>query len=72
MDESQPETQADGGLNPPPRVPPMALATADGPPPYRRMLPTPAGSRDLTVLINRALDQLDTFADRIAHAAGLR
>jgi hypothetical protein len=72
MDESQPETQPDGGLNPPLRVPPMALATADGPPPYRRMLPTPAGPRDLTVLLNRALDQLDTIADRIAHAAGLR
>jgi len=36
------------------------------------MLPTPAGPRDLTVLLNRALDQLDTIADRIAHAAGLR
>lgn len=71
MDESQPETQADSGLNPPPRVPPMALATGEDPP-YRRMLPTPAGPRDLSVLLNRALDQLDTIADRIAHAAGLR
>ncbi|MDB4890936.1 MAG: hypothetical protein JWL61_2791 [Gemmatimonadetes bacterium] len=72
MDESQPETQADGGMNPPPRVPPMALATADGPSPHRRMLPTLAGPRGVTALVNRALDQLDTIADRIAHAAGLR
>jgi hypothetical protein len=72
MDESQRETQADSGLNPPPRVPPMALATAEGPSPQRRMLPTPAGPRDLIVLLSRALDQLDTIADRIAHATGLR
>lgn len=71
MDESQPETLADSGLNPPPRVPPMALATAEPLPPHRR-LPTPAGPRDLSALLNRALDQLDTIADRIAHAAGLR
>jgi hypothetical protein len=72
MDESQPDTHADGGLNPPPRVPPMALATAEGPSPHRRSVPTIAGPRDFSVLVNRALDQLDTFADRIAHATGLR
>ena len=72
MDESQPETQADSGMNPPPRVPPMALASADGPSPRRVSVPTPAGQRDLSVLVNRALDQLDTVADRIAHAVGLR
>jgi hypothetical protein len=71
MDESQPETQADSGMNPPPRVPPVALATAEEPP-YRGMVPTPAGPRDFTVLVNRALDQLDTIADRIARATGLR
>jgi hypothetical protein len=50
----------------------MALATAEGPSPDRRMLPTPAGPRDFTALVNRALDQLDTIADRIARATGLR
>ena len=71
MDES-PETQADSGMNPPPRVPPQALATPEFPPNERRMLPTPAGPYDLSVLLRRALDQLDNIADRIAHAAGLR
>ena len=71
MDDS-PETQADGGMNPPPRVPPLALATSEPPPNERRMLPTPAGPYDLTVLLRRAFDQLDSIADRIAHAAGLR
>ena len=69
MDES-PETQADSGMNPPPRVPPLALATSE-PEPYRR-LPTPPGQYDLTVLLRRAFDELDSIADRIAHAAGLR
>jgi hypothetical protein len=36
------------------------------------MLRTPTGPRDLSVLLERALDQLDIIADRIAHATGLR
>lgn len=72
MDESLPEPQADGALNPPPRVPPLALATAEPTPPHRPMLRTPTGPRDLSVLLERALDQLDVIADRIAHATGLR
>jgi hypothetical protein len=36
------------------------------------LLPTPARKVDLSALVNRALDQLDTIADRIANAAGLR
>lgn len=70
MDESLPEPQADGSLNPPPRVPPTALATMDGPPPRHPMVRTPA--RDWRKLLNQALDQLDNFADRIANVAGLR
>jgi len=70
MDDS-PETQADSGMNPPPRVPPLALATSE-PEPFRRSVPTPADPYDLTVLLRRAFDQLDSIADRIAHAAGLR
>jgi hypothetical protein len=57
MDESMPEPPVDGALTPPPP---------------RLLLPTPARKVDLSALVNRALDQLDTIADRIANAAGLR
>jgi len=40
--------------------------------PPRLLLPTPARKVDLRALVNRALDELDTIADRIANAAGLR
>jgi hypothetical protein len=69
MDESLPEPQTDGALNPPPRVPPTALATMDGHSPLRPEIRTPT---DWRKLLNKALDRLDTFADRIASVAGLR
>jgi hypothetical protein len=69
MDESLPEPQADGALNPPPRVPPTALMTMDGQP---RLVPEIRTPTDWRKLLNSALDRLDTFADRIANVAGLR
>ena len=41
-------------------------------PPHPEMLPTPAGPYDVFQLLRRAFNQLDSIADRIAHAAGLR
>lgn len=71
MDESLPETQPDGSLMPPPRNPPTAVATAAPLPPSepRRVRARKSG---VVALVNRALDQLDTLADRIADAVGLR
>ncbi len=38
----------------------------------RGLLPAPARTLEWSALVNRALDQLDSIADRIANAAGLR
>ena len=71
MDESLPETQPDGSLMPPPRYPPTAVATAAPLPPSESRR-TRARRSGVVALVNRALDQLDTLADRIADAVGLR
>jgi hypothetical protein len=58
MDEPKSEPRAELVRTPEPRV--------------VLLLPTPAVKRDWSALVNRALDQLDSIADRIATAAGLR
>jgi hypothetical protein len=72
MDESLPETQPDGSLMPPPRNPPTAVATAAPLPPSQPQRVRGRRSSGVVALVNRALDQLDTLADRIAGAVGLR
>lgn len=72
MNEWHPDTQTDGALTPPPRVPPTAVATSapmPPQPPLSRQTARRASARDL---MNRALDQLDTLADGIANVVGLR
>ena len=71
MDEWTPETQTDGALTPPPRVPPVAVATSAPLPPPRPQHPSPRQSGARALLV-RALDRLDTIADGIAEAVGLR
>jgi hypothetical protein len=73
MDEHTPETQPNGALTPPPRVPPTALATS-APLPPREPSPrrVPLRRSGVRGLIDAALDGLDSLADRIAGAAGLR
>jgi hypothetical protein len=72
MDESLPETQPEGSLVPPPRVPPTAVATAAPLPPSSPRLSLATRRSGVFAMVNRALDQLDTLADRIADAVGLR
>lgn len=71
MDESTPDTQPEGALTPPPRVPPTALATAELPPRPRRSVTT-SSRWDLGRALSGVFDRLDTFGDRIASAVGLR
>ncbi len=72
MEESLPETQPEGSLTPPPRVPPTAVATAAPLPPSSPRRPLRTRPTGVVDFVNRALDQLDTLADRIAGAVGLR
>lgn len=72
MDESLPETQPEGLLTPPPRVPPTAIATAAPMPPTDPPHRVRLRRSGVFAFVNRALDQLDTIADRIADAVGLR
>ena len=69
MDEWHPDTQTAGALIPPPRVPPTAVATSAPLPPRS---PRSRHSTRGIDLMDRALDQLDAIADRIAQAVGLR
>jgi hypothetical protein len=73
MDEHTPDTQPSGELTPPPRHPPTALATsAPLPPNPRSANRMPLQRRGLRGVVEAVLDRLDTFADRIADAAGIR
>ena len=77
MDERTPATLPEGALTPPPRIPPLALATAAPLPPRP---PRPAQpprtavgvTTDIWSLIDRALGQLDSIGDEIAEFVGLR
>lgn len=73
MYEHAPDTQPSGALTPPPGHPPTALATsAPLPPRGPRARIHPQRRRGLLGLIDRALEGLDSIADRIATATGLR
>jgi hypothetical protein len=74
-DAGQPATEPRGALVPPPTHPPTAVAAASDPPPRlprvrsSRRLRAPAG---LFAVVERVLDLVDSVADRVADAAGLR
>lgn len=75
MDDFTPETQPSGSLVPPPRVPPIAIATSAplsprSHPRHPSLLERPR--RSLRDLVESALDELDRVGDRIAGAVGLR
>ena len=72
MSERTPETQPDGSLVPPPRVPPTALATMTPEPPRPDRDDLAVTRRRSAVLLAGVLDQLDRLGDRIAGAVGLR
>ncbi|MDQ6635373.1 MAG: hypothetical protein M3Z10_11545 [Gemmatimonadota bacterium] len=72
MDENLPETQPDGALVPPPRVPPLALTTSAPLPPHQPAPRSPWRTETLRDLATAALDRLDVLGDRIANAVGLR
>ena len=72
MDEWHPDTQTAGALIPPPRVPPTAIATSAPLPPRSPRSRHTTRSERVPDLIKRALDQLDSIADRIAETVGLR
>jgi hypothetical protein len=72
MDEHTPDTQPSGDLTPPPRHPPTALATSAPQPPQPSMNRVVLPRRGLRGIVEAVLDRLDTFADRIADAAGIR
>jgi hypothetical protein len=72
MDDILPEPQPSGALVPPPRTPPVALATAEPVPPRqpsRRVVRSEGFFRDL---VRSTLDSLDSLGDSIADAIGLR
>jgi hypothetical protein len=73
MDESFRETQPDGSLVPPTRVPPTAVATAAPlPPPRSTPLVRNRMSWNFRRLVDGMLDTLDTLGDGIASTVGLR
>ena len=72
MDEHTPETEPSGALTPPLRNPPTALATSAPLPPRPSASRFPARIKGLRGVVDTVLDRLDTLADRIADAAGLR
>ena len=71
MDDWDRETQPDGALTPPPRVPPNAVATS-APIPPRPQLPARRKQFNLRAMVNGVLDRLDTLGDGIAALVGLR
>ena len=73
MADHLPDPETSGALVPPPRVPPVAVATSAPLPPRRSSSDVAwRKPRGLTALVTAALDGLDALGDRIAGAAGLR
>jgi hypothetical protein len=73
MDEHGPDHEPGGALTPSPTYPPTAVAaSASVPPRGPSANRVPARRRGLRGVIESALDALDSVADRIASAAGLR
>lgn len=71
-DDSLPEPQPSGALVPPPRTPPVALATIEPQPPLRPRADAVDPQRGLLRLVDAALDALDDVGDRVASLVGLR
>lgn len=71
MEEPIRETQPEGALVPPPRIPPGAIATATPEPPRKPRHASVRRSR-VEMLIGGLMDKLDSVADRVAQAMGLR
>ena len=71
MEEPIRETQPEGALVPPPRIPPGAIATATPEPP-RKPRHAPVRRGRVETLIGSLLDGLDSVADRVRQAMGLR
>ena len=72
MDDFYRQTEPSGALNPPPNDPPTAVATSAPLPPRGPRTVTSRRGRGFRGLVDAALDGLDTLAERIATAAGLR
>jgi hypothetical protein len=72
VDEHGPDPESSGALTPPPTHPPTAVAASAPLLPQGSSSRVPARRRGLRGLIESALDGLDSVADRIANAAGLR
>jgi len=72
MDEHTPQTKPSGALTPPPHRPSTALAASSPLPPQSSASRTPPAVRTLKDVVELVLDRLDTIADRIRDAAGLR
>jgi hypothetical protein len=74
-DAEQPPADPRGALVPPPTHPPTAVAASSDPPPRppraRAVRPLVVPS-ELRASLERLLDAVDTVADRVAEAAGLR
>lgn len=72
IDDILPEPQPSGALVPPPRTPPVALATAQPLLPHRPSRGIASGEDLLRDLVRTTLDTLDSLGDSIAGAIGLR
>lgn len=72
IDDILPEPQPSGALVPPPRTPPVALATSDALPPRRSSNRVVRSENLFRELVRSTLDSLDSLGDSIAGAIGLR
>jgi hypothetical protein len=72
IDDILPEPQPSGALVPPPRTPPVALATAEPLQPQRPSLSVTSREGFFRDLVRTTLDSLDSLGDTIAGAIGLR
>lgn len=72
MDDILPEPQPSGALVPPPRMAPVALATAEPVPPRRPSNRVVRSEGFFRELVRTTLDSRDSLGDSIAGAIGLR
>jgi hypothetical protein len=72
IDDILPEPQPSGALVPPPRTPPVALATGEPRWPDRPAREVALSEGFFRDLLRTTLDSLDSLGDSIAGAIGLR
>lgn len=72
MEDFTPQTQPDGALVPPRKVPGTALAVATPPPPRNFRNRTLRTRNPFAQLVTRTFDAVDELADTIADSLGLR